>query len=118
MFITAVALSFALSTTAQEPQSHQQAVNCTGVFLYTAVLAAQAAEADPSTENQETAEMAGTLLKAADAGRLAAAAREGLSTDASGAALNAWIEATSEDAEGVIERELEPCLNTYAYALD
>lgn len=117
MLITALALSFALSAAPQDPQSHRQAVNCTGVFLYTAVLTAQAAESDPSTDNQETAEMAGALLKAADDGRLAAAAREGLSTEASGAALNAWLDANVENGEAVIARELEGCLAAYAYAV-
>ena len=59
MFITALALSFALSNAPQDPPTHQQAVNCTGVFLFTAVLTAQAAEADPTAENGETAELAG-----------------------------------------------------------
>ncbi|MDP3377469.1 MAG: hypothetical protein Q8S53_03825, partial [Brevundimonas sp.] len=101
MFITALALSFALLTAGQEPQTHRQAVNCTGVFLYTLVLTAQAAESDPTSENQETAQTAGLLLKAADGERLAAAAREGLSTDASGEALNAWLEANVDNPEAV-----------------
>lgn len=117
MFITALALSIALSTAPQEPQSHQQAVTCTGVFLYTAVLTAQAAEADPTPENQETTQTAVLLLKAADAERLAAAAREGLSTDASGAALNAWLEANVDDPQAVIGRELDGCIGAFVHAV-
>lgn len=117
MFITALALSFALSTAPQDPQSHRQAVNCTGVFLYTAVLTAQAAESDPTSENQETAQTAGLLLKAADGERLAAAAREGLSTDASGEALNVWLETNVENADVVIGRELDGCIDAFAYAI-
>ncbi len=117
MFITALALSFALSTAAQEPQSHRQAVNCTGVFLYTLVLTAQVAESDPTPENQETAQTAGQLLKAADEERLAAAAREGLSTDASGAALNAWLEANVDNPEAVLGRELDTCIGAFVHAV-
>lgn len=117
MFITAVALSFTLSIAPQDRQSHQQAVNCTGVFLYTAVLTAQAVESEPSPENQEMAQTAGQLLKAADSQRLAAAAREGLTTDASGQALNAWLEANVENAGAVMGRELDGCLAAYAYAI-
>lgn len=117
MFITALALSLALSGAAQEPQSHRQAVTCTGVFLYTLVLAAQVAESDPTPENQETAQTAGLLLKAADAERLAAAAREGLSADASGAALSAWLEANVDDPETVIGRELDGCIGAYVHAV-
>ncbi|MBL0947369.1 hypothetical protein [Brevundimonas sp.] len=117
MFISALALSFALSTAAQEPQSHRQAVTCTGVFLYTLVLTAQVVESDPTSENQETAQTAGQLLKAADAERLAAAAREGLSTDANGAALNAWLEANVDNPQAVIERELDGCIGAYVHAV-
>lgn len=117
MFITALALSFALSTAPQDPQPHQQAVTCTGVFLYVAVLTAQAAESDPTAENQETAQTAGLLLKAADAERLAAAGREGLSTDASGEALNAWLETNVDNPEAVIGRELDGCIGAFAYAI-
>ena len=117
MFITAMALSFALSTAPQDPPTHQQAVNCTGVFLFTAVLAAQVVENDPTDENQETVELATTLLRAADASRLEAASREGLSTDDSGGALNAWLEANEDGGETILERELDGCVALYAYAI-
>ena len=117
MFITALALSFALSTAPQDPPTHQQAVNCTGVFLFTTVLAAQVAENDPTDENRETAELAATLLKAADASRLQAASREGLSIDDSGSALNAWLDSNEDGGETILERELDGCIGLYAYAI-
>ena len=117
MFATALAMSLMLTPAPQDPQTHRQAVTCTGVFLYASVLTAQAVEADPSPENQEMAETAGLLLKAADADRLAAAAREGISTDASGLALGAWLDANVEDADATMNRELDTCLAVYGYAV-
>ena len=117
MFITALALSFALSNAPHDPPTHQQAVNCTGVFLFTAVLTAQAAENDPTDENRETAELAATLLKAADASRLQAASREGLAIDDSSSALNGWLEANEDGGDTILERELDGCIGLYGYAI-
>jgi hypothetical protein len=117
MFITALALSFALTTAPQDPPTHQQAVNCTGVFLFTAVLAAQVVDSDPTDDNRETAELATILLKAADASRLEAASREGLSIDDSSGALDAWLEANEDGGGTILERELDGCIGLYAYAI-
>ncbi|MFW2341757.1 hypothetical protein [Brevundimonas sp.] len=117
MLITALALSFALSTAPQDPPTHRQAVNCTGVFLFTAVLTAQAAEADPTVENRETAELAATLMRAADASRLEAASREGLSIDDSSGALDAWLETNETGGDTILERELDGCIGLYGYAI-
>ncbi|MDZ4109221.1 MAG: hypothetical protein U1E18_06420 [Brevundimonas sp.] len=117
MLITALALSFALSTAPQDPPTHRQAVNCTGVFLFTAVLTAQAAETEPTAEHRETADLAATLLKAADASRLQAASREGLSIDDSSGALNAWLEANETGGDTILGRELDGCIALYAYAI-
>jgi hypothetical protein len=101
----------------QDPATHDQAVTCTGVFLFANVLMTQVAEAEPTPENQETAAAAGRLMKAADDDRLAAARREGITADVSGQALNAWLEASLPDSEAVMARELDPCLQRYMNAI-
>ena len=116
MPFAALALTAALLTP-QDPTTHAEAVTCTGVFLFANVVMSQAAEADPTPENQETAAAAGRLMKAADDDRLAAARREGLSTEASGQALNAWLEASLPDSQGVMDRELDGCLERYMSAI-
>ena len=116
MSTAALALSLALMAP-QDPATHDQAVTCTGVLLFVNILMAQAAEADPTQENQDTAAAAGRLMKAADDDRLAAARREGLAVDASGQALSGWLEANLPDSEAVVNRELEPCLQRYMSAL-
>lgn len=116
MSFAALALSVAL-VAPQDPVTHAQAVTCTGVFLFANVVMLQAAEADPTAENQETAAAAERLMKAADADRLAAAGREGVSTDASGEALNAWLAASLPESQAVMDRELEGCLQRYMHAI-
>ncbi|WP_125256945.1 hypothetical protein [Brevundimonas fluminis] len=116
MSLVALALTAALLAP-QDPVTHEQAVTCTGVFLFANILMTQAAEADPTPENQETAAAAGRLMKAADDDRLAAARREGIAVDASGQALNVWLEASLPDSEAVVGRELDPCLQRYMSAI-
>ena len=116
MSFAALALSAALLAP-QDPATHAQAVTCTGVFLFANVVMTQAAEAEPTDENKETAAAAGRLMKAADDDRLAAARREGISIEASGEALNAWLAASTPDAQGVMSRELDPCLQRYMDAI-
>ncbi len=116
MSLTAFALSAALLG-AQDPATHQQAVTCTGVFLFVNIVTSAAAESDPTPDNQQLSETAAKLMKAADDDRLAAARREGLTTDQSGQALNAWLEANIPNSEAVLGAELEPCLTRYAGAL-
>lgn len=116
MSFAAFALTAALLAP-QDPATHQQAVTCTGVFLFANILMSQVAEADPTAENQETAAAAGRLMKAADDDRLAAARREGIAIDASGQALNAWLEANLPNSEAVMGRELDPCLQRYMDAI-
>lgn len=117
MSFAALALAAAL-VAPQDPPTHDQAVTCTAVFIGVAVMAGAAQEETPSAENEELVATAGKLAQAADADRLAAARREGLTVEASGQAVNAWLEAAV--AGGTfepIERELEPCLTRYAGAL-
>lgn len=116
MSLTTLAMVLALAGP-QDPPSHAQTISCTGVFLMASVIAASAAEEDPTPENQEFVAAAGRLMKAADDDRLAAARREGLSNDASQQAMSAWIDANVDDSQGVIERELEPCLIRYQHVL-
>jgi len=116
MSFAAFALTAALLAP-QDPATQQQAVTCTGVFLFANILMSQVAEADPTAENQETAAAAGRLMKAADDDRLAAARREGIAIDASGQALNAWLEANLPNSEAVMGRELDPCLQRYMDAI-
>ena len=116
MSLAALALTAALLGP-QDPVTHDQAVTCTGVFLFVNILMSQAAEADPTAENQETAAAAGRLMKAADDDRLAAARREGIAVEASGQALNGWLEANLPNSEAVMGRELDPCLQRYMSAI-
>lgn len=113
----AAALALSLLAPQQGPSTHDQALTCTGVFVYVYASMAQTAESDPSAENTETAAAAGRLLKAADEDRLAAAGREGIAVTASGERLQAWLEANLADPEGVIGRELDGCLNRYMDAI-
>jgi hypothetical protein len=116
MSAAALALSLALLAP-QDPATHDQAVTCTGVFLFANILMAQAAEADPSQENQDNAAAVGRLMKAADDDRLAAARREGIAVEASGQALNSWLETSLPNTEAVMGRELDPCLQRYMSAI-
>ncbi|WP_298126030.1 hypothetical protein [Brevundimonas sp.] len=116
MSAAALALSMALLAP-QDPATHDQAVTCTGVFLFANILMAQAAEADPSQENQDNAAAVGRLMKAADDDRLAAARREGIAVEASGQALNSWLEVSLPNTEAVMGRELDPCLQRYMSAI-
>lgn len=116
MSLTALALSAALLSP-QDPATHQQAVTCTGVFLFVNIVTSAGAEADPTADNQELNETAAKLMKAADDDRLAAARREGIAVEASGQALNTWLEANVPDSEAVLGRELEPCLMRYMGAI-
>ncbi|HEV2083237.1 MAG TPA: hypothetical protein VGR32_12415 [Brevundimonas sp.] len=117
MSLAALALTAALLAP-QDPVSHQQAVTCTGVFIGVAVMAGAAQEESPSAENEELLATAGKLAQAADADRVAAAGREGIALEASGQAVNAWLEAAVADGSlDAIQRELEPCLTRYASAL-
>jgi hypothetical protein len=116
MSAAALALSLALLAP-QDPATHDQAVTCTGVFLFANILMAQAAEADPSQENQDNAAAVGRLMKAADDDRLAAARREGIAVEASGQALNSWLEVSLPNTEAVMGRELDPCLQRYMSAI-
>ncbi len=117
MIAAALALSLVFTTPQTPPPTHDQAVTCTGVFLFTNILMAQTAEESPSAENTATAEAAGRLMKAADDDRLAAAAREGITIDQSGEVLTAWIQANLENAQETLGRELDPCLTRYASAI-
>lgn len=112
MSLTALALSAALLVP-QTPASHETAVACTGLFVNVYARLAALAEENPTGENKDLAATAQEGLRNADNDRLAAARREGISIEASGAALNAWLDANADDFEGMIERELEPCLALY-----
>ncbi|MBX9575309.1 MAG: hypothetical protein K2X07_06695 [Caulobacteraceae bacterium] len=116
MSLTAFALSAALLG-GQDPATHQQAVTCTGVFLFVNIVTSAAAESDPTPDNQQLNETAAKLMKAADDDRLAAARREGLTTDQSGQALNAWLEANIPNSEAVLGAEFQPCFDRYASAV-
>lgn len=117
MIAAAFALSLALSGQQSAPPTHQQAMTCTGVFLFAGVLMAQQAEAEPSAENTESVQAAGRLMQAADADRLAAATREGIAVEGSGEQLQAWIQTSLEDPQAAMNRELDPCLTRYASAI-
>jgi len=117
MIAAALALALALSGQQSAPPTHQQAMTCTGVFLFAGVMMAQQAEQDPSAENTESVQAAGRLMNAADADRLAAAEREGIAVDRSGEMLQAWITAGLEDPQATMNRELDPCLTRYVSAI-
>lgn len=117
MIAAAFALSLAFASPQTPPPTHEQAMTCTGVFLFAGLLMAQQAEENPSAENTESAQAAGRLLQAADADRLAAAGREGITTERSGEILQAWIQANIEDAQTTMGRELDPCLTRYVDAI-
>lgn len=117
MIAATLALSLVFASPQTPPPTHDQAVTCTGVFLFANIMMAQAAEENPSAENNASAEAAGRLMKAADDDRLAAAAREGVSTERSGEVLQAWIQANVQDAQTTMGRELDPCLTRYMDAI-
>lgn len=116
MIAAALALSLSLSAPQSAP-THQEALTCTGVFLFAGLVMAQQAEQNPSPEADETVQVAARLMKAADDDRLAAATREGVTADQSGEALTAWIQANLETAQETMGRELDPSLARYASAI-
>lgn len=113
MIAVLAAAALTLSAPQQAPPTHEQAMTCTGVFLFAGLLMAQQAEANPSAENTESVQAAGRLMQAADADRLAAAGREGVAVERSGEMLQAWIQTNIEDAQTTMTRELDPCLTRY-----
>ena len=117
MIVPALALSLVFASQQTPPPTHEQAMTCTGVFLFAGVMMAQQAEENPSAENTESVQAAGRLMQAADADRLAAAAREGIATERSGEILQAWIQTNIEDAQTTMGRELDPCLTRYMDAI-
>ena len=118
MSAAAFALSIALIAPPQEPQSHAQAVTCASTFLIGAALLAQAAEANPSDEGTQSAVTSiGQLLKRADDDRLVAARREGIAVEASGAALNAHLQANMDPAQQSWQDAMADCVNRYGAGL-
>lgn len=113
MIAAAFALSLVLAGPQTPPPTHDQAVTCTGVFLFANIMMAQQVEQNPSAENNASAEAAGRLMKAADDDRLAAAGREGIAVERSGEILQGWIQANLENAQATMNRELDPCLTRY-----
>jgi hypothetical protein len=107
--LVAAALSLALI---QDPVSHDQAVTCTGLFTNVFAMTAGTAERDPTPDNRGTAEAAAALLRTADQDRLAAARREGLSVQASGDALKAWLDG-ADDLATAVETHLDACMALY-----
>jgi hypothetical protein len=118
MSAAALAVSLVLIAPAQEPQSHAQAVTCASTFLVGAALLAQAAEANPSDEGTQSAVTSiGQLLKRADEDRLAAARREGIAIDASGAALNAHLQGNMDPAQQSWQDAMADCVSRYGAGL-
>ena len=106
----ALAIALTLFVPQQTDATHEQAVHCTGVFLYAYAIMAQIAENEPTADNAETAAATVRLLKVADDDRLAAARREGISIEASGQRFQIWL---SENSEATAARDLESCLGRY-----
>lgn len=114
MFATALAFSLALSAPGQDRITHQQAVECTGVLLYAAQITGQAAENSPSPETRNAAARAATMMTAADRDRKAAAAREGISAQATDLALEQWLAASVEMAEEEVGPLMRACVARYS----
>ncbi|HEV7226947.1 hypothetical protein [Brevundimonas sp.] len=113
----ALVLSLALLASQDPPASHDQTVTCVGVFLLLNAVIAGTLEADPSADAQETAAAAGRLLKAADDDRVLAAQREEVSAEVSQQAVRDWVDLHVRRPDGVMSRELDPCLQRYMAAL-
>lgn len=113
MIAAAFAVSLALAGTQSTPSTHEQAVTCAGVFFLISFDLTQKIKQDPSALNRERREIAGRLFAAADADRLAAARREGLTIDRSGGIFDALVEANFADAEPIVNRELVSCIARY-----
>lgn len=75
-------------------------------------MTAGTAERDPTPDKRGTAQAAAALLRAADQDRLAAARREGVSVQASGDALKAWLDGAG-DLASAVETHLDACMALY-----